>query len=482
MLNIPGDLENFAKCYRHQYLTRPEDTAYRYLLDGEDQEIRVSFKDLYLTALGIAREIRQHAQAGERVVLLYQPGIEFIQAFSACLLAGVVAVPVYPPQGPKDWPRFLGIVSDADVSLFCTSSLVYSPFVAALKMSPAVSHLPVLATDKVDPLLDPDSWDEAPGLSRDSIAFLQYTSGSTGQPKGVMVSHGNLIDNLSINVRGYQHGDDTLVVSWLPQYHDMGLIGNILLTPYIGRPLVLMSPMHFLQKPLRWLKAISKYRATASGAPNFAYELCLRKVSEAELAELDLSAWRFVYNGAEFVRKSTLESFYQKFRACGLRYESLCPIYGLAESTLIVTVADKHQPYRSLYIDPESLHRGVVRKVEAHQAGRWLVGCGVPLDQKLCIVHPDTQRMCAELEIGEIWVSGSSVAKGYWGNPEATREVFQAHISDTGEGPFLRTGDLGFLHEGELYITGRHKEMIILDGRNFYPQDVEDVIQQDRPE
>ncbi len=482
MLNIPGSVKHFADCYRHQYATRPEETAYVFLQDGEDREVRVRFQDLYATAIGIAEEIQQHAQPGDRVVLLYQPGIEFIHAFTACLFAGVVAVPVYPPQGPKDWPRFLGIVKDAGVKLFCTSALVYQPFVAALKMSEAIAHLPAVATDHLPASNQPEHfvW---PELNRDSLAFLQYTSGSTGHPKGVMVSHGNLIDNLSINVRGYQHGDDTVVVSWLPQYHDMGLIGNILLVPYIGRPLILMSPMHFLQKPVRWLKAISKYGATASGAPNFAYELCLRKVSDAEVAELDLSTWRFIYNGAEFVRKNTLERFFERFQSCGIRHESLCPIYGLAESTLIVTVADKQADYQSLYIDPESLHRGAIKLLDEESEGRWLVGCGVPLDQQVRIVNPDTRHPCPDLEVGEVWVSGSSVAQGYWGNPEATRETFQATIvDDPNSTVYLRTGDLGFLNEGELYITGRHKEMIVLDGRNFYPQDIEDLIQLDRSE
>ncbi|MCP5207269.1 MAG: AMP-binding protein [Hahellaceae bacterium] len=487
MLTIPENLKSFLEPYLYRMEHQPDDLAYIFLEDGEQREVRITFRQLHDQAQNIAKAMRQHAELGDRVVLIYQPGIEFIFAFAACLFAGVIAVPVYPPQGPKDWPRFLKIVQDADVKLICTSSIVFKPFQAAQKATPQISAIPCIATDQLSE--QTERWVRPPG-NKDDIVFLQYTSGSTGDPKGVMVTHGNLLHNQHINVTGYQHDENLVVVSWLPQYHDMGLIGNILLAPYTGRPVILMSPMAFLQKPLRWLQAISRYRATASGAPNFAYELCLRKIKDEDLAELDLSHWDFAYNGAEFIRTSTIERFYERFKDCGLKKEAICPIYGLAESTLIVTAADKHSLYKSLYIDSESLHRGKIDlltgqcgKSEAGEdKGRWVTGCGTPFLQDVRVVNPETLRPCNDLTVGEIWVRGESICKGYWGKPETTTDVFGAHTSDTQDGPYLRTGDLGFLHEGELYITGRHKEVIILDGRNLYPQDIEDVVQQDRPQ
>ncbi|MCP5170255.1 MAG: AMP-binding protein [Hahellaceae bacterium] len=500
MLTVPKELKNFLELYLYRAEHQPDDTAYIFLEDGEHKEVRLTFGELHRQAMLIAREIQQHAPLGERVILLYQPGLEFIVAFTACIYAGVIAVPVYPPQGPRDWPRFVKIAQDSGARLICCSDLVFKPFVSAQKMTPAIASIPCVATDGLIRSAGSDLMSEAafalPVLNREDVVFLQYTSGSTGDPKGVMVTHGNLLHNQHVNVTGYQHGDDLVVVSWLPQYHDMGLIGNILLVPYTGRPLVLMSPMAFLQKPLRWLQAITRYKATASGAPNFAYELCLRTIKDEDLAALDLSSWDFAYNGAEFIRTTTLEKFYQRFKACGLKKSALCPIYGLAESTLIVTSADKHTLYKSLHVDAEQIHHNRVQPLaEDLPGGRWLTGCGYVLDQEVRIVNPDTFHECDDLRVGEIWVRGPSVCKGYWGRPDATRELFEAQIvSDNPSSEasdaltpgllhsgYLRTGDLGFLHEGELYLTGRHKEIVVLDGRNLYPQDIEDLIQKDRP-
>jgi myxalamid-type polyketide synthase MxaB len=311
--------------------------------------------------------------------------------------------------------------------------------------------------------------------------FLQYTSGSTGDPKGVMVSHGNLLHNVQTYVACLDPNSNVVVVNWCPQYHDMGLIGNILFAPYTGRLVVLMSPIAFLQKPVRWLKAISKYQATVSGGPNFAFELCLRKVTDKDIETLDLSSWEMAYNGAEFIRPTTLERFYERFKGCGFRKEAFGPVYGLAESTLVVTATKSGQQYIRSYIDVKSLHHNkAVDLDENNPNGRWLIGCGQVIDQELKIVNPDNLHSCHDNEVGEIWVKGKSVCQGYWGKPDTTKEIFQAYTADTEEGPYLRTGDLGFVRDGELYVTGRHKEVVIIDGRNFYPQDIEDIAQQER--
>jgi acyl-CoA synthetase (AMP-forming)/AMP-acid ligase II len=332
--------KNYIDLYRYRAEKQPEELAYIFLEDGEDQEKTITFSALHRQALILAAHIREFALEGERVLLVYQPGTDFIISFTACVYAGVVAVPVYPPLSQKDWPRFVRIVQNCSASLICTASATLKILQTAVSATPQIGDVPCIGTDIIADdtasNISEAEW-HWPESNRDTVMFLQYTSGSTGDPKGVMVTHGNLLHNVSVYVSCLDPCSNILVVNWCPQYHDMGLIGNILFAPYAGRPIVLMSPIAFLQKPVRWLKAISKYKATISGGPNFAYELCLRKVTDEDIASLDLSSWEMAYNGAEFIRPATLERFYERFKVCGFRKETIGPVYGLMFSLFIIT-------------------------------------------------------------------------------------------------------------------------------------------------
>ncbi|MGZ3461580.1 MAG: AMP-binding protein, partial [Archangium sp.] len=348
------------------------------------------------------------------------------------------------------------------------------------EQAPDLKDLRWVATDEV-PEGAEHGW-KRPEVAGDSLAFLQYTSGSTGTPKGVMLTHGNLLHNLAQIHRAFAASTDSVGVIWLPPYHDMGLIGGILEPLYGGLPVALMSPLDFLKRPLRWLEAISRFRGTHSGGPNFAFELCTRKISPEERERLDLSSWELAFCGAEPIRPETLERFVQAFGPCGFRREAFYPCYGLAEGTLIVSGVDKGKGPTLQAVRQEALSRNQVVPVEAGDPdARVLVGCGQTVaDQEIRIVAPESMRECAPGQVGEIWVSGPSVAQGYWQRPEETARAFQARTAD-GHGPFLRTGDLGFLRGTELFITGRLKDLLILRGRNHYPQDLELTAEQAHP-
>jgi 8-amino-7-oxononanoate synthase/acyl carrier protein len=309
--------------------------------------------------------------------------------------------------------------------------------------------------------------------------MLQYTSGSTGTPKGVMLTHANLMHNVQLICHAFEPSRQGVGLSWLPTYHDMGLVGGVLFAMFYGRPSVLMSPMAFLQKPIRWLRGITKYRVSISGGPNFAYDLCTDKITDDQLAGLDLSTWEVAFNGAEPVRADTLRRFTERFAPYGFKPEVHYPCYGMAETTLIVTGSYKGCPKVVRAFDGRQLDAGRVVPVPAdHPGARWLVGCGHVLpDEVVRIVDPETCRSLPADRVGEIWVQSPSVAQGYWNNAEATQATFRAHLSDTGQGPFLRTGDLGFLQDGELFVTGRIKDLIIIRGVNRYPQDVEQTVE-----
>ena len=335
-----------------------------------------------------------------------------------------------------------------------------------------------LATDKVISSAAQD-WRD-PGATSDTLALLQYTSGSTAVPRGVMVSHGNLLENSAHISQAFEITSDTVSVTWLPVFHDMGLTNGIIQPVYGGRRCVLMPPQSFLQRPVRWLQAISHYKATISGGPNFAYEMCARKITPEQRSALDLSNWKVAYNGAEPVRADTLKRFAATFASCGFHPNFFYPCYGLAEATLIVSggvVED--EPVLCTTQVAALEHNGVVETSDAAQNVRTLVGCGHAMpDTKIVIAHPESLTACAPDEVGEIWVSSPSVTQGYWNRPEETDRIFNAYLADTGEGPFLRTGDLGFLRDGELFVTGRLKDLIIIGGRNLYPNDIELTVEQ----
>nr|VFK19139.1 MAG: Acyl-CoA synthetase (AMP-forming)/AMP-acid ligase II [Candidatus Kentron sp. LPFa] len=360
--------------------------------------------------------------------------------------------------------------------MILTTAEILSDF-GALYHNPALKNRQWFATDS---LVDEPcrNW-QAPDIGRDTLAFLQYTSGSTGSPKGVMVSHGNLLHNSAYTTAIWQYDSKSTMVTWLPIFHDVGLIFGILQPLYQGFPCYLMSPTAFVQRPFRWLQAISRYKATHSAAPNFGYELCVDKITEEQRVTLDLSNWEMSLNGAEPVRAETFERFNEYFAPCGLRTTTLCHGYGLAEATLVVGGTRKQDlpTYYRIQSDAFEQHR-VVTATENEQNTQTLVGCGYPaVDAKVVIADPDTLTQCQSDEVGEIWVWSPSVTHGYWQRPVETSETFQAFLTDTGEGPFLRTGDLGLMKDGELFVTGRRKDLIIVHGQNYYPQDIERTVE-----
>jgi len=463
---------------------RPAQKAYTLLANGEVEEASLTYQALDCQARAIAAALQSVAAPGDRALLLYPPGLDYIAAFFGCLYASVVAVPAYPPDPlrlSRTLPRLQAIVADAQAAIVLTTSPILSIAEMLFDQAPDLKELLWLASDEVPD--DKASQWQKPGITRDTLAFLQYTSGSTSAPKGVMLSHANLLHNLYFIHRYFEVTSENRGVTWLPPYHDMGLIGGILQPLYIGAFTVLMSPVDFLQRPLRWLQAISHYRATTSGGPNFAYDLCVRKITPEQRAALDLSCWDLAFNGAEPVRHETLERFAETFAPCGFRKEAFYPCYGLAEATLIASGGLKAAPPVAKTLDREALGRNHVTKVVAtHPEAQTLVGCGHTLtDQRIAIVQPDTLHLCPAGHIGEIWVSGPSVARGYWNRPQETEQTFRAFVADTNEGPFLRTGDLGFLEGGELFIAGRLKDLIIIRGRNHYPQDIEQTVEQSHP-
>jgi acyl-CoA synthetase (AMP-forming)/AMP-acid ligase II len=317
-------------------------------------------------------------------------------------------------------------------------------------------------------------------MTSNTLAFLQYTSGSTAQPRGVMLNHGHLLHNEQMIQQAFQQTERSIIVGWLPLYHDMGLIGNVLQPLYAGARCILMSPAHFLQSPVRWLQAISRYKATTSGGPNFAYDLCTRKITSEQRAQLDLSSWTVAFNGSEPVHPDTLDRFIAAFGPCGFRPEAFFPCYGLAEATLFVSGSLKSAPPVIHNIDGTALEHNRIVPVSAQKKDAVrVVACGRSwLDQQILIVDPESSKSCEPDAVGEIWLSGPSIAQGYWNRAEDSECTFGAYLADSGKGPYLRTGDLGFISDGQLFITGRLKDLIIIRGRNHYPQDIEQTVQQ----
>jgi 8-amino-7-oxononanoate synthase len=473
---LPGTFfgpSNLVELVRHRAKFQPDGIAFVYLVDGENEQIQLTYGELDRQAQAIGAWLESLDLAGQRALLLYPPGLEFIAAFLGCLYAGVVAVPVYPPRRNRSIFRIQSVANDAGTRVALTTDVVLKRVEPVIDSTPSLKELKWLATCHVPEGIE-RNW-QPPDIHADTLAFLQYTSGSTGTPKGVMLNHANLVHNSALIAHAFEHTRTGRGVFWLPSYHDMGLIGGILQPLYVGRPNILMSPMSFLQKPVRWLSAISRFRGTTSGGPNFAYDLCVRAVTPEQRKNLDLSSWKVAFNGAEPVRAETIQRFSEVFAPCGFRPDAFYPCFGMAEATLIVSGGFVERPPVIRWFDAAGLanHKVVVRE-PGEEGARALVGCGETLpDQKIAIADPETMIACGPGEIGEIWASGPSIAQGYWGQPEATQRTFHAYLKSTGEGPFLRTGDLGFIEEGELYVTGRIKDLIILHGVNLYPQDIE---------
>jgi 8-amino-7-oxononanoate synthase len=467
-----------VSCLRYWTQVQPDEPSFYFLEDGEDAEICWTFRQLDQKTRSIAARLQALGLAGERVLLLYPPGLDFVAGFYGCLYAGAVAVPAYPPRRNRNMARIQAISDDAQAKAALSTHEVCDRAAGLLDEAPHLSDLTWLATDRLPHDLA-DDW-VCPEIHAEMLATLQYTSGSTGTPKGVMLAHRNLLHNVSLITHCFEPSRTGVGCSWLPTYHDMGLVGGVLYPVFYGRPCVLMSPLAFLQKPVRWLQAITRYRVTISGGPNFAYDLCAQKVTEDELGGLDISSWDVAFNGAEPIRVATLEKFIERFEPVGFHREACYPCYGMAETTLIVTGGKKSAPPVVRAFVGKSLdeHR-IVRVDGKHEDARRLIGCGRVLpDEDVRIVDPVSCRQLPKDRVGEIWVDSPSVGLGYWNKPGASQETFQAKLADRASGTYLRTGDLGFLHEGELFVTGRLKDLIIVRGVNRYPQDIELTVEQ----
>lgn len=475
---------NLVDLVRYRASIQPNDVAFVYLLDGIGQpgyEAPITYSELDRRCRALASWLQSHGMAGKRALLLYPPGLDFIVAFYGCLYAGATAVPIYPPRRNRSMLRIQAIADNCEASLALTTSDVLKHVGEIIDETPNLKKIPWKATDGLSEEYS-ESWVD-PQLSSDDYAFFQYTSGSTGTPKGVMLTHSNMLHNAMLIEKGFEHTRSCRGVFWLPSYHDMGLIGGVIEPVFCGCPNIMMSPLSFLQKPYRWLAAISKYKGTTSGGPNFAYDLCVKMIKPEQLETLDLSSWRVAFNGAEPVQAETLERFARKFEPCGFKYDAFYPCFGLAEGTLMVTGGYRDMPPVVRSFDPDMLAAGkAVEAVAGTERSRSLVSSGrMIVGQRVAIVDPETRKECAPGQIGEIWTKSGSVAQGYWKNEPETERCFRARIADTDEGPFLRTGDLGFMLDGELFVTGRIKDLMIIHGVNVYPQDVELTAQRVSP-
>lgn len=455
-----------------------EDIAFVFL-DDEGQEVdALTYRELGERSRAVAAALTSKVVAGERALLLHPPGLDYMVAFYGCLYAGVIAIPLFPPQRSR-------LAHIDEVARDATASIVLSTTGIVSGMDEAagdryVESLPRIAVDSIRP-----AGEKAPIIDRSGsdIAYLQYTSGSTSAPKGVIISHEMMLQQCAELAAGWGVDSSSVVVSWLPHFHDFGQVSSVLMPIFVGSRAVLMAPSTFVKDPIRWLSAVSVYRGTHSGSPNFAFDLCVQKTTPAQRAELDLSSWRLVSNGAEPVRKSTLERFNAAFRPAGLRPTALTPGYGLAEATLKVTSGTPESALATTRFDTEALGRRKVVPTEA-ETGTELVGCGIStLPTEIAIVAPETGELVAADEIGEIWVSGPIVSPGYWNRLQDSETVFRARIVgndpivDTEDGrTFLRTGDLGFWYAGELYICGRVKNLMIVNGVNYYLEDIESTV------
>jgi amino acid adenylation domain-containing protein len=471
-----GAASTLVELLRQRASRQAEGPGYCFLLDDDGAEAHLTYAELDRRARALGAALQRLGAFGERALLLYPPGLDYVAAFFGCLYGGTAAVPAYPPRPNRPSPRVRSIVENAAPRVILTTSALRAKLESLL---PVPAGTEWLVTDNPrQPVADAEDWRD-PGIEPCTLAFLQYTSGSTAAPKGVMLCHANLLHNLELIRTCFAQTERERTVLWLPPYHDMGLIGGILEPLYAGYPVTLLSPLAFLQRPVRWLQAISNTRATTSGGPNFAYDLCVQKVSAEQRRDLDLSSWSLAFNGAEPIRPDTLERFAGAFAPCGFRRDAFYPCYGLAEATLLVSAGRRlgGPRVRSFAAGALAHHRAVAAGPGMEEA-RSLVGCGLAADLQpgypsISIVHPESAEPCAPGEVGEIWVQGPSVAQGYWRQPEETARVFAGH--------FLRTGDLGFIADNELFVTGRLKDLIILRGRNHYPQDVEITVERSHP-
>ena len=473
--------ESLVDVLRHRAQHSPSKIAYTFLPEGDQQAKTLTYAELDEQVRAVAAQLQRIGCQGKRVLLLLPSGEDYVIGFLGCLYARAVPVTVYSPGSKRRLRRIEVIAHDADPAAVLTTEHFVSSVDQALINAAGSADVARLTLGQIPLSCAPD-W-QRPAIDRTSLAYLQFTSGSTAQPKGVMITHGNLLHNHQIMKAAWAQDENSVIVGWLPLFHDLGLIGVVLQSLMLGAHAVLMPPAAFAMKPYRWLQAISRFRADSSGAPNFAYDLCVRSVSSEQLATLDLSCWKVAFNGSESVRPRTLSAFSAKFQPCGFRPQAHFPCYGLAEATLFVAGGSATAHPRQSVFAADALEAKVATPVTAEsERTRTLVSVGTAiLDQQLEIVHPEKRTLCRPGEIGEIWLASPSVSPGYWQNEEQTKTTFHAYLADTRRGPYLRTGDLGFVFEDQLYISGRLKDLIIVAGRNHYPDDIEATVQQSHP-
>lgn len=459
---------------------QPDDIAYVFLRNGEEPERELSYGELYREAHSWAAALVHARLQDTNAILLFPPGLEFAEALLGCHYAGVAGAPVKLPDRRNGLRRVRDVANDAGTNVILTTQIARQKLFENFGDAPELAGLTWIDTEsKVVSACDTfaESWPEP---DPDGLALLQYTSGSTGKPRGVMVTHRNFSQNAAELDELWPFGDDGCIVSWLPTFHDMGLLFGVVLPLWSGVPAFLMAPDAFIRRPMRWLQAIARYRGTHSAAPNFAYELCVRAAAAASSLDLDISSWRVAANGAEPVRVATLRRFADCFAPYGFNGRALCPAYGLAENTLKVSGSRAEDPVRVLQVSSNSLQAGQLEICGPDDPEATpLVSCGAPhADTQVQIVDPLTHRLCAPNVVGEMWVRGPSVAQGYWDRPEQSQAVFQARLANGPSDEFyLRTGDLGFCHDGDLYVAGRLKDLIVHHGRNYYPQDIENTVE-----
>ncbi len=468
------EFRDLIELIQHQSGKFQDKTAYVLLEDGSNESRRISFSELEQASCKVAAYLQNHYQKGERCILLFPSGIEFIVALLGTLMAGLVAVPAYPPRRNRNAERFWSILGDCEAKAILASENNKKDL---LRFFGEDERLPSEHVYHAGDFPENEPGWKNPGVSPDDVAILQYTSGSTGEPRGVMVSHRNILNNFAVVSNSFGHDEDLVGVNWLPNYHDMGLFGTTLQTLYKGGTSYIIPPQAFIKDPAAWLKSVSRFGAQTIGCPNFGLDYCCDKISAEDKAQIDFSSVKVFFCGAEPIHRESLERFQQEFSQCGFREEMFYPTYGLAEATLMVSGGDYRQRPVYFTADKKALEaRNELEHSDRDAAAKDIVACGFPwLGNDIVVVDPDRGNILEEGRIGEIWTSGPSVCQGYWKNEEATEAVFRARLAEGNQEPYLRTGDLGFIYNAQLYISGRLKDMIIIRGQNYYPQDIERI-------
>jgi acyl-CoA synthetase (AMP-forming)/AMP-acid ligase II len=467
-------VESFGAALARRAEEQPDEPVFTFLNYGDEADETLTFLELHQRAQDIAALLLEKLPAGGRALLLFPPGLDYVRALYGCFQAGIMGVSAPPPQPKRlerTLPRLTAIAADAEINAVLTADFIREAAKSFFDEGP-LAEVEWIATDTA-----PEGGEvEVARPPLTDMAFLQYTSGSTRAPRGVMLSHENLLGNSDLITDSFEHIPNGVRkgLSWLPPYHDMGLIAGVLQPVHAGGLCIMMSPLTVVKRPARWLEAMSRYRVTTSGGPNFAYDLCVSRIDEDTCERIDLSDWEVAFNGAEPIRAETIDAFSKKFGPSGFDRRAFFTGYGLAEATLMVTAGDKEKEPTLLEVDLRALEDGVVRPSSGESPSKILVGSGTSFDgSKLIVVDTDEGRRCREGEVGEIWFSGPGVALGYWRNPDETTEFFDARLPDDTDTSYLRTGDLGAIIDGELYVVGRIKELIILNGRNLHPHDIE---------